>query len=120
MNEYTTALLQIVSTKISDTELTKGIGLRNHARKQPEPPEAYYCFESATICDSNSINDHIQKLDGLLSSSKTFIIDRVAEGDQATLLWFPSKDSGQYSILSPRSMRILSNYCISFLTPSGQ
>ena len=119
MNEYTTALLQIVSSKISEGELAKGVGLRNYARRQPPPPESYFCFETLAICDSDSINKHIEALEKLIAPAKDFIIQRVEEGDDVTLLWFPSDSADNFTILTPESMKILSSYRIAFLIKSG-
>ena len=115
MNEYTTALLQIVSTKMVASEIADGIGLRNYARQQPPPPNAYYCFETSAICDSGSINVHIQNLAKIIQPSRNFILDRVEAGDEITLLWFPAKNTEKFTILTPESMKFLADFRISFL-----
>ena len=115
MNEYSTALLQIVSTEISHEELSSGIGLRNYARKQPEPPNSYYCFETAALCASDSLNEHIEKLAIVLKQSKTFIQDRASAGDEITLLWFPGQKAEDFTVLTPGSMKFLGDMNISYL-----
>ncbi len=118
MNEYTTALLQIVSTELSEEELSKGMGLRNHASRQPEAPNSYYCFETSSVCDSEDLNTHIQKLEPLINPIKGFIVERISKGDNITLLWFPKESSDKFTILSPESMTFLGKFGISFLIQS--
>lgn len=115
MNEYSTALLQIVSTQISHEDLCNGMNLRNYARKQPEPPNAYYCFETAALCSSDSLNDHIEKLALAISKSGKFIQDRAKAGDEITLLWFPGPKAEDFTVLTPGSMNFLGENKISFL-----
>lgn len=115
MNEYSTALLQIVSTRMSHEELTNGMGLRNYARKQPEPPNAYYCFETAALCASDSLNDHIEKLSFVCRQAESFVKERVSEGDEITLLWFPGPKAEDFTVLTPASMKFLGEMKISFL-----
>lgn len=115
MNEYSTALLQIVSTQISHEELAKGIGLRNYARKQPEAPNAYYCFETVALCSTDSLNDHIEKLAMLLNQAGAFVKERASAGDEITLLWFPGINAEEYTVLTPTSLKFLGEMNISYL-----
>ncbi len=115
MNDFSTTLLQIVSTQLTHEELSQGISLRNFARQQPEPPSAYYCFDSSSLTTSDNINEHIEKLALLTFSSKKFLLQRSHAGDEISLLWFPGKNCSVYSILSPKSMVFLSELNISFL-----
>lgn len=115
MNDYSTALLQIVSTQISHEELSNGVGLRNYARQQPEAPNAYYCFETAALCSTDSLNDHIEKLSMVLNQAKTFVKERASAGDEITLLWFPGKDAEEYTVLTPASLKFLGEMNISYL-----
>jgi hypothetical protein len=118
MNEYTTALLQIVSTELNEQELCDGIGMSNHASQQPPAPNAYYCFETSSVCDSEDLNTHIQKLEPILNPIKGFIVERISRGDNVTLLWFPKEGSNNFTILSPESMTFLGKFGISFLIQS--
>ena len=115
MNEYSTALLQIVSTQISHQELTNGVGLRNYARKQPEAPNAYYCFETAALCSTDSLNDHIEKLAMVLRQAGPFVKERASAGDEITLLWFPGNNAEEYTVLTPGSLKFLGEMNISYL-----
>lgn len=115
MKEYTTVLLQIISSKLSEDELCSKMGMRNFARQQPSAPYAYFCFETAAGCESDELNEHIKCLEGVLSSVKGFIHERLISGDEVSVLWFPSKNAESFSLLSPDSMKFLGDLRIPLL-----
>lgn len=105
----------MVSTELTHEELTAGMSLRNCARQQPEPPNAYYCFDTSNLSTSDNINEHIDKLIALLTPAKKFMLNRSKAGDELSLLWFPGENCPVYSILTPKSMAFLSEMNVSFL-----
>ena len=122
MQEYTTALLQIVSTKMSAEEIAAGLQLPNAARQQPPAPHAYFGFETKVICSSPDINAHIDVLLSKLSQTKGFLLNLQQAGDEITVLWFADAESTPYSVLSPNSMKALAEFKLPLLitntTPS--
>ncbi|MCH2208546.1 MAG: hypothetical protein MK132_22115 [Lentisphaerales bacterium] len=115
MQEYTTALLQIVSTTASAEELEKGLALPNAARQQPPPPHSYFGFESKALCSSGDINAHIDVICSKLSQRKAFLLERKVAGDEISLLWFADHKKVPFSLLSPNAMKALSEYQIPLL-----
>ncbi|MCM8533315.1 MAG: hypothetical protein NE330_19255 [Lentisphaeraceae bacterium] len=115
MHEYSTALLQIVSTKISADELAEGLHLPNAARQQPPPPHSYFGFETKALCSSHDINAHIDVLLSKISLRKSFLSQRQVAGDEITLLWFGHASANPFSVLSSNSMKALSEYKIPLL-----
>ena len=115
MNEYSTALFQIVSTKMSAKDLQNGLELPNAARQQPPPPHAYFGFETKELCTSHDINAHIDVLLSKLSLKKGFLNSRFQDGDEITLLWFGHAPSMPFSVLSPNSMKALAEFKLPLL-----
>ncbi|MCM8537319.1 MAG: DUF4279 domain-containing protein [Lentisphaeraceae bacterium] len=115
MHEYSTALLQIVSTKMSADELAEGLSLPNAARQQPPPPHSYFGFETKTICSSDDLNAHIDVLLSKLSFKKGFLKERQLSGDEITVIWFANSQKAPFSILTPNSMKALADFNLSIL-----
>lgn len=115
MQEYTTALLQIVSTNISAENIEKELGLVNAARQQPPAPHAYFGFETKEICSSSDINAHIDVLLSRLAIKKGFLSSRQQAGDEIAVLWFADAKQAPFSVLSANSMKALSEYKLPLL-----
>jgi hypothetical protein len=115
MQEYSTALLQIVSTTLSAEELEQGLMLPNAARQQPPPPHSYFGFESKALCSSHDINAHIDIILSKLSQKKAFLKERKIAGDEISLLWFADPAQAPFSLLTPNSMQALAEYKIPLL-----
>ena len=115
MHEYSTALLQIVSSKASAEELEEGLALPNAARQQPPPPHCYFGFESKVLCSSHDINAHIDVICSKLSQKRTFLKERKLAGDDISLLWFADTKRAPFSLLTANSMKTLVEYQIPLL-----
>lgn len=120
MQEYSTALLQIVSTIARAEELEEGLALPNAARQQPPPPHSYFGFESKALCSSHDINAHIDVICSKLSQKKAFLKERKVAGDEISLIWFADAKSTPFSLLTPNSMKALAEYQIPLLIKNSE
>ena len=123
MRDYSTALLQIISTEIREAELRELLPLPNHANRQPPPPHSYFCFETASACDSNRFTDHLQALRSALGTASGKLRELKKNGCEVSLLWFSQEKGAQHFLeLNPEDMNFMASCGISFLckTPKGK